>query len=64
MMDYFTKKTLKALCAEALGCISKLADATNEAVQDVAESVDSIDKNALSANYDSENEMLIFTKKG
>lgn len=63
-MVYLGRNALNAIKTEVLGCINKLADAVNTAVKELANVVDSVDKNMLSAEYDSQNEMIIFTKKG
>lgn len=63
-MEYVSKKTLEAFAEEILGNMSELADAANNAVQEVASSVESIGENTLSATYDSKNEMITFAKEG
>lgn len=63
-MVYLGRNALNAIKTEVLECINKLADAVNTAVKELANVVDSVDKNMLSAEYDSQNEMIIFTKKG
>lgn len=61
-MDYFSENSLRALITEVLGEISGLANSTNDAIQDINNSIDAIEQDALYASYDNENEMITLSK--
>lgn len=61
-MDYFSKNSLRALITEVLGEISGLVNSTNDAIQDINNSIDAIEQDALYASYDNENEMITLSK--
>lgn len=54
--------TLEALARDVLLLISELASTTNDAIQELDEKITSSD--GVDVSYDSQNEKIIFKKKG